>query len=124
MPTPGVYMEGILGQCNTCEKVSDGRFWDWKDSPCPDCAPEIPALSTPQATTQAGDLKADTISNLINLTSPPEAPESLLKDLISGLVDKADKGSAEASDLLDKLLDTLKDVIAPKKDDKASADGK
>ena len=61
-----------------------------------------------------GDLKADAISNLITFSNVPDAPESIIKDLISELVSKADDGSSEAKDLLDKLLDTIKEGI-PKK---------
>jgi hypothetical protein len=48
LPTPGVYSEGILGQCNTCETIDPDKFWDWKDSPCSDNAPTVPAAPTPQ----------------------------------------------------------------------------
>jgi hypothetical protein len=114
MPTPGVFSEGILGQCDTCEKIDPDRFWDWKDSPCPDNAPAVGAPPAPQTGTKPGDLKADAISNLITFSNVPDAPESIIKDLISELVSKADSGSSEAKDLLDKLLDTIKESI-PKK---------
>jgi len=112
MPTPGVYSEGILGQCNTCEKIDPDRYWNWKDSPCPDCSP-LPPPPTPQTGVKPSDLKADVISNLITLSAVPAAPESVLKDLVSALVTKADAGSNEAKSLLATLLTSLKDTIVP-----------
>jgi len=111
MPTPGVYAEGILGRCDTCEKIDPDRFRDWKDSPCPDNAPAVGSPPAPQADTKPGDLKADTISNLITLSSVPAAPDSIIKDLVSELVSKADGGSSEAKDLLTSLLDTIKEKL-------------
>ena len=107
MPTPGVYAEGILGQCDTCETIDPQRFWDWKDSPCPDNAPEVSNLPSPQAGVTPKDLKADAITNLITLAGVPEAPDSVIKDLLSALVSKADSGSAEAKALLNNLLEKL-----------------
>lgn len=34
LPTKGVFAEGLLGNCNTCEVPVGGEFRDWKDSPC------------------------------------------------------------------------------------------
>ena len=107
MPTPGVYAEGILGQCDTCEKIDPDRFWNWKDSPCPDNAPTVDTPGTSEPGVKPGDLKADAISNLITFSNAPDAPDSVLKDLISSLVSKADSGSAEAKALLDSLLQKL-----------------
>ena len=55
-----------------------------------------------------GDLKTDAISNLITFSTVPNAPDSIIKSLISELVSKADAGSTEAKGLLEKLLDTIK----------------
>jgi hypothetical protein len=110
MPTPGVFSEGILGQCDSCEKIDPDRFWDWTKSPCPDSAPAASPPS-PKTGVQPSDLKADAISNLITFSSVPGAPDTVLKDLISELVSKADSGSSEAKDLLAKLLDSLKESI-------------
>lgn len=113
MPTPGVYAEGILGQCDTCEKIDSDRFWDWKDSPCPDNAPTVSSPSDPQTSVKPSDLRADAISNFVTFSSVPGAPESGIKDLISTLLAHADKGSAEAKAMLDKLMDTIKASIPP-----------
>ena len=111
MPTPGVYAEGILGQCNTCEKIDPDTFWNWKDSPCPDTAPALTNPPNPQQGVSPSDFKTDAISNLISFSNVPSAPDSVLKDLISALVASADGGSSEAKGLLDKLLDTIKESL-------------
>jgi hypothetical protein len=111
MPTPGVYTEGILGQCDTCEKIDPDRFWDWKDSPCPDKAPAADNPPSPEPGVKPGDLKAETISNLFTFSSAPEVPDSTIKGLVSELVSKADSGSTEAKAILDSLLQKLFDRI-------------
>jgi hypothetical protein len=113
MPTPGVYAEGILGQCDTCELINPDRRWDWKDSPCPDNAPSVDSPPAPQGGVKVSDLKADAITSLVSFSTVPEAPASGIKELIAALLENADKGSAEASKLLEKLLDTIKDSIPP-----------
>ncbi|HZG54360.1 MAG TPA: hypothetical protein VEZ40_19825 [Pyrinomonadaceae bacterium] len=113
MPTPGVYAEGILGQCNTCEKIDPDTFWNWKDSPCPDTAPALTNPPKPQQGVSPSDFKTDAISNLISFSNVPSVPDSVLKDLISALVASADGGSSEAKGLLDKLLDTIKESLKP-----------
>ena len=111
LPTPGVYSEGILGQCDTCEVIDPNKFWDWSKSPCNDKAPEITNLPTPQSGVKPSDLKTEAISNLITLTTVPDTPDSILKDLLSSLVSKADSGSTEARTLLQELLGKLLEKI-------------
>lgn len=108
LPTPGVYSEGVLGKCNSCEILDPA----WQNIPCDDDT--LPTAPTPSSgsSVDPANLKADTISNLINLTAAPDvAPGNAMKDLISSLVTNADNGSKEASDLLSKLLDTVKASI-------------
>jgi hypothetical protein len=115
MPTPGVYAEGILGQCDTCERIDPDRFWDWKDSPCGDDAPDVSEAPKPQPGVKESDLKPDLkpdlISNLIQFSNVPDAPASIIKDLISTLISKADSGSAEAKALLETVLEGIKESI-------------
>lgn len=114
LPTPGVYAEGILGQCNTCEEIDDRRYWNWKDSPCCNDTPAPlppPALQPGVKPSDLKDLKADAITSLVSFTTVPPASDSLLKDLISTLVAKADAGSEEAKSMLEDLLETLKKSI-------------
>lgn len=73
--------------------------------------PTVSAPPTPQTGVKPGDLKADAISNLITFSNVPGAPDSVLKDLVSSLVSKADSGSAEAKALLDNLLQKLLEKI-------------
>jgi hypothetical protein len=109
LPTPGVFSEGMLGQCNTCEAIDPDTFWNWKDSPCADQAPAAPTAPHGDVLKPSDlNLKADTISSLISLTSVPTVSDSILKDLFTTLITNADGGSKEAKELLDKLLDTIK----------------
>lgn len=117
MPTPGVYAEGILGQCDTCEVIDPNRHWNWKDSPCPDSAPAVVNPPAPKTGATVSDLKADALTSLISFSNVPDAPASGIRDLITTLLANADKGSAEAKDMLAKLLETIKASIptaAPK----------
>jgi hypothetical protein len=114
MPTPGVYSEGVLGRCDTCEVVDPQRFWNWKDSPCTDADPPAPTAPTPQSGVRLADLaefKADTVTNLIELRALPDVPGSGLKELLSILLANADNGSKEAQAMLAKLLETVKASI-------------
>jgi hypothetical protein len=65
----------------------------------------------PGAGVKPGDLKADAITNLITLSSVPDAPDSIIKDLISEILAKADSGGAASKELLSKLLEKLLDKI-------------
>lgn len=111
MPTPGVYGEGILGQCDTCEIIDPDRRWDWKDSPCPDNAPTVDSPPAPQTGVQVSDLKLDAITKLISFLDIPTTPESGLKEVIAALLENADKGSAASKALLEKLMAAIKDSI-------------
>jgi len=111
LPTPGVFSEGILGHCNTCEVVDPNTNWDWQSSPCPDNAPTVGTPPAHQTSAAATSLKPDAVTSLVTFASVPSAPESGIKDLIKTLIDSADKGSAEASKLLTDLLDKVKASI-------------
>jgi hypothetical protein len=108
LPTPGVYSEGILGQCDTCEIIDPKRFTDWK---CSDMKATLPDVADPQAPTRPGDLKPETIANLITLSSVPSAPDSILKTLLETLLSSSKSGSSDATALLDKLFDLLKEGV-------------
>ncbi len=110
MPTPGVYTEGILGQCNTCEKVDPDRPWNWKKPPCCGCgkAPDRPLLPTPQTGATPGDLQPGEIKNQITFSALPSAPDSVFGELIKSLLASADSGSSEAKDLLGQVFDLVK----------------
>ncbi|MEK7995608.1 MAG: hypothetical protein AAB403_17550 [Planctomycetota bacterium] len=110
MPTPGVYSEGILGQCDTCEIQDPQRFSNWKDSPCCDESTTVPGLPTTPSGLKPSDLagvKPDAIISLLSLLAAPTEPTSSLNDLVTALLSKADDGSAEAKALLEKLIDAV-----------------
>jgi hypothetical protein len=111
LPTPGVYSEGVLGRCGTCETVDPNTFWDWKDSPCTDNAPAIGDPPDPQTGTGAGSLKPDGIANLISFATPPAAPGSVLSEVVKALIAKSDTGSEGARALLLAMLDAAKASI-------------
>lgn len=75
LPTRGVLAEGKLGDCNLSEEIDPTRFWDWKESPCPDDAPEITGI---QPGSRARDI--DTTANpmpspVVNIVNPQPAPD-------------------------------------------------
>jgi len=111
IPTPGVYAEGILGQCNTCEILDPQRDTDWK---CCDDTAQLPDFPAPQSGTTATDLKPEAITNQINLTGVPDAPDSVLKTLLETLLSGAKSGSEESKALLDKLFDVIKESLTAK----------
>jgi hypothetical protein len=113
LPTPGVYAEGVLGQCDTCEIIDPNRRWDWKDSPCTDKAPEVGDPPAPQTGVSFKDLVPDAITSLVTFAGVPNAPESGMKDLVTALLASADKGSTEARLLLEKLLAAVTASIPP-----------
>lgn len=41
LPTRGMLGEGVLGSCNSCEKIDLTRFWNWQDSPIQEKADAI-----------------------------------------------------------------------------------
>lgn len=111
LPTPGVYSEGILGQCDTCEVVDRERHREWSDSPCACASPDTTEPPTPQGGVRPEDLKPDAVSNLINLSTVPTLPDSLLKALVESLASKAAEGNDKATALLEKLIDLVKATL-------------
>lgn len=114
MPTPGVYAEGILGQCNSCEKVDPERPWNWEKPPC-GCnkAADLTDPLDPQTGVKPDDLKADEIKNQITFTNVPSAPNNIFGELIKSLISSADSGSSQAKALLEKMLDLIKASLTP-----------
>jgi hypothetical protein len=107
IPTPGVYSEAILGQCDSCEILDPKRFTDWK---CCDPAP-TPSFPDPQSGVTPDDLKPEPITNQINFSTLPTSPDSVLKTLLETLLTNAKDGSEEAKALLDKVLDLVKEAV-------------
>ncbi|KUH93943.1 papain-like cysteine protease family protein [Mycobacterium sp. IS-3022] len=46
VPTRGVFVEAVMGACNSCETPDDTRFWRWEEAPCPDDPPRIQDVGT------------------------------------------------------------------------------
>ncbi|MEM9399427.1 MAG: hypothetical protein AAF984_04400 [Verrucomicrobiota bacterium] len=90
VPTRGVYAEGILGNCNTCEPKDETRFWRWDEAPCPCDAPEIQPVSTDSRYQAPADLSPDQLSKpVINIQNAPQLPNptdvgSLAASLLKG----------------------------------------
>lgn len=108
MPTNGVYSEGILGRCGTCEKADDGVFWDWKDSPCPDSASKVELASPGHDLKLTDMLSPDEIKKLMTLTDPADPKFSLTEVVIKELLKDAQAGSKAAADFLKDILKELK----------------
>jgi len=82
LPTKGVFAEGLLGKCNTCEPKNDDVFWDFQTSPC-GCgcgSAEVPeGFATPGNTLLPGSgLGSAQIGNLINWPGNPFGDTSQL----------------------------------------------
>jgi len=124
LPTSGVFAEGILGQCNTCETIDPDRSWVLTSSPCPDKAPAVAPPPSPQAGATPGSLKPDAISNMITFSAIPDAGQSALKDMFSALITQADGGNKSAADLLTNLFDSLKASLTTPSEKPAKTDAK
>jgi hypothetical protein len=46
VPTKGVYAESVMGQCNSCEKKQEDRFWRWSEEPIPQDPTAIQPVGT------------------------------------------------------------------------------
>ncbi|EAY29975.1 hypothetical protein [Microscilla marina] len=88
MPTRGIFSEGILGHCNTCEKVNDEVFWDWSESPCNCGAPDITVATGNAGSNLSGSdaLKpTDFMQNSVNVQTGGDIPVSALGKLLEAL---------------------------------------
>lgn len=76
IPTKGVFAEGVLGNCNSCEIIEDERFWRWSQEPLPDNPTAIGTVNTdsrrsePQSTTPTAFPEP-----IINIQNAPGAPD-------------------------------------------------
>jgi hypothetical protein len=80
MPSPGVFAESQLGQCQACEVIDNTRFWDWTKSPCPDDAPDITAAMLASRNQDLSGLLQVPQSNLQPpAVQIPTEPEPMIK---------------------------------------------
>lgn len=76
LPTRGVFAEGKLGHCSTCETIDNSRFWDFQTSPLPDDAPAIAPLETgSRFQPPAGLTPTPMPTSLLNIVNPAAAPD-------------------------------------------------
>lgn len=76
LPTKGVFAEAVMGQCNSCEKKDETRFWRWEESPIPDSPTAINPIATPVPQNVQPDLQAkDFPTPIINVQAPPSLPD-------------------------------------------------
>jgi Papain-like cysteine protease AvrRpt2 len=76
VPTRGVFAEAVLGQCNSCEKIDDTRFWHWEEAPIPDSPTAILPLSTASRRKPPPSVTpADFPEALVHFQTVPTAPD-------------------------------------------------
>jgi|GEM_PF-2104675 len=76
IPTKGVFAEAIMGQCNSCEKIDEDRFWRWSQEPIPDSPTEILPIDTSSRQSPNPDLTPTPFSNpMIVQQNAPAAPD-------------------------------------------------
>jgi hypothetical protein len=76
VPTRGVFAEAVLGQCNSCEKIDDTRFWHWEEAPIPDSPTAILPLSTAsRRQTPPSVTPTDFPEALVHYQAVPTAPD-------------------------------------------------
>jgi len=76
IPTRGVHAEAILGECNSCEKIDNTRFWDWATEPTGDEPPEILTTSTDTRRQTPADTTPSNLSTpIVAIQNAPAAPD-------------------------------------------------
>lgn len=76
LPTKGVFAEAVMGQCNSCEKKDETRFWRWEESPIPDSPTAINPIATPVPQNVQPNLQPkDFPAPIINVQAPPALPD-------------------------------------------------
>ncbi|MFN8465477.1 MAG: hypothetical protein U0X20_08000 [Caldilineaceae bacterium] len=78
LPTRGVFAEGKLGYCSTCEVIDQSRFWDFQTSPIPGQAPTIAPVETSSRFQRPEGLTPTAFpGSLVNIVNPPAAPDPI-----------------------------------------------
>jgi hypothetical protein len=75
LPSSGVFGEAVLGRSNASEKIDLTRFWNWQDSPIPNSAPAIDAVSTDSRAQATPALQPTVPANVLNIMSAPALPD-------------------------------------------------
>lgn len=75
VPTKGVFAEAIMGQCNSCEKIDETRFWRWGEEPIPDNPTAILPIDPGSRRADLGDLTPSNFETpMIVQQNAPAAP--------------------------------------------------
>jgi hypothetical protein len=128
LPTPGIFADAALGQCQACEAIDDKVYWDWSKTPCV-CGGKDVTLKTPEASPliQPGTSPFPTISYSTWTGLVPPTGETITNGLVTtfgaalatAMFSGADasKNLESIKDTLAQLVDFVKGLQPPKKDD-------
>lgn len=76
VPTRGVHAEAIMGDCNSCEKHTDTRFWDWASEPTGDEPTDIGETSLDSRRQAPLETKpTDFPAPIVAIQNAPAAPD-------------------------------------------------
>lgn len=76
VPTKGVYAESVMGQCNSCEKKQEDRFWRWSEEPIPQDPTAIQPVGTESRRAAPMDTSPEEFPNpMVNIQNAPQAPQ-------------------------------------------------
>jgi GH25 family lysozyme M1 (1,4-beta-N-acetylmuramidase) len=108
LPTRGVFAEGQLGHCNSCEHRDVTRFWQWEESPCPETAPKIDDIHPGPTGQPVPVTPAALPASVLQIMSPPNAPDPVglgaaLELLGTANIFRDMSGMAEVQKLLEGL---------------------
>lgn len=114
-PTPGIFAEAQLGQCNACEKRDVTRMWNWAELPT-EQLPQIEGISPGPRGQTPNVQPAQLPANVLNVVSTPSVPDPTGLAVAINAVTKGDSfrdmsGLAQVSDLLGKLASGAVDLV-------------
>ena len=117
LPTRGVFADGKIGHCSTCEVIDDTRFWDFQTSPLPNKAPDIaPVDTSSRFQMPTGTSPTGFPSSILNFVNPTPAPDptgtdAALKALATANIFRDMSGTKELSDFLSNLTQGNADAL-------------
>ena len=75
LPTPGVFAEAVLGECNACEEIDDTRFWRWDEVPI-DEPPALDLSMLASRRSEPGSVSPTAFPTpIIGTQTPPTLPD-------------------------------------------------
>jgi hypothetical protein len=91
LPTRGVHAEAIQGECNSCEKIDNTRFWDWASEPTGDEPPDILETSTESRRQEPPDTTPTPFpSPVVGIQNTPAAPDPTSITALTALLGQKD----------------------------------